>query len=184
MPTWPALPTSEPAGRLTGPAPSGLTAPEPAAPLIALSELTWLHDRAIAEFGGAEGIRDQGMLESALARPVAGFSGTPAFPGPCERAGALVEALILDHGFVDGNKRTALMAGTLWLEREGTVLDARPGELVELALAVAEHRMDAGDVASWLEARGVALQASRQDSRAGATWRSPERATGGAGLER
>lgn len=169
MATWPDSPTSEPPGAPTSEppgapvrSPSGATAGAPLRPLIGLAELTWLHDLAIAEFGGAPGIRDQGMLESALARPVAGFAGTPAFPEPFDRAGALVEALILDHGFVDGNKRTAVMAGALWLEREGTSLEARPGELVDLALAVAEHRMDAADIASWLEARGVALQVARE----------------------
>lgn len=178
MPTWPGSPTSEPGAE------PGLPAGAPARPLIGLAELTWLHDRALAEFGGAEGVRDAGMLESALARPVAGFGGTPAFAGPFERAGALVEALIVDHGFVDGNKRTAVMAGALWMEREGTALDARPGELVDLALAVAEHRMDAGDIASWLQERGVAVEAAREEAPRRSVPRPVERDAGIAGRSR
>lgn len=118
----------------------------------------WLHDAAIREFGGADGIRDSGMLESALARPVAGSGGTALFPRPFDRAAALMEAVIRDHGFLDGNKRTAVMAAGLSLEREGSRLEAAPGELVDLALSVAEHSRDVEDIAGWLEARCTAIE--------------------------
>lgn len=142
--TWPVLPSSE-----------------PTKPLVGLDELVWLHAVALREFGGAEGIRDPGLLDSALARPVAGFGGTPLFRGPLERAGALMEGLIQNHGFVDANKRTAMMAGGLWLEREGLRLEAKPGELVDVALSIAQHRARAVEIALWLEPRCVAVELSR-----------------------
>jgi len=111
----------------------------------------FLHTVVIAEFGGSEGVRDRGLLESALARPLAGFGDVRLYETPFSRAAALLEALIQNHGFVDGNKRTAVMAAAFWLEREGYTLTASQDDLVETALAVAEHRLSLGELTDWLE---------------------------------
>jgi death-on-curing protein len=115
--------------------------------------VVWLHAVAIEEFGGSPGIRDRGLLESAVARPLAGFGGHSLFATPFLRAAALAEALVQHHAFVDGNKRTAMLAMGAWLEREGHRIEAARGELRDLALAIAEHRTATSDVAAWLEAR-------------------------------
>jgi death on curing protein len=106
---------------------------------------------AVTEFGGSVGVRDRGLLEAALARPLAGFGGTRLYTTPTQRAAALAHALVQNHGFVDGNKRTAMYAMGLWLEREGCRLETGQDELVDFALALAEHRLDVADAADWLE---------------------------------
>lgn len=131
------------------------SSPAPPQPLLTLEELVWLHTVAIEEFGGSPGVRDKGLLESALARPLAGFEGHSMFTTPFQRAGALAESLVQNHGFVDGNKRTAMYAMAAWLEREGFRLEAARGELRDLALGLAEHRIGAADAALWLEHRAV-----------------------------
>jgi death-on-curing protein len=110
---------------------------------------------AVTEFGGSVGVRDTGLLEAALARPLAGFGGTRLYTTPSQRAAALAHALVQNHGFIDGNKRTAMYAMGLWFQRQGCRLEAGQDELVEFALALAEHRMDVADAAEWLEDHSV-----------------------------
>jgi death-on-curing protein len=125
----------------------------PVDPLISLEELIWMHTVAVTEFGGSQGIRDRGLLESAIARPLATFGGNNLHETPFKRAAALAESLVLNHGFVDGNKRTALYAMAAWLEREGYVIDAARGELRDLALAIASHDLSTEQIAAWLVTR-------------------------------
>ena len=122
----------------------------PAGPLISLEELIWMHAVAVTEFGGSQGIRDRGLLESALARPLATFGGQNLYDTPFKRAAALAESLVLNHGFVDGNKRTAMYAMAAWLEYEGYVVEAARGELRDFALAIASHELSTEQIASWL----------------------------------
>jgi death on curing protein len=125
----------------------------PVGPLFSLEELVWMHTVAVTEFGGSQGIRDRGLLESAIARPLASFGGKNLYDNPFKRAAALAESVVLNHGFVDGNKRTAMYAMAAWLEREGYVFEAARGELRDLALAIAAHELSTEQVATWLERR-------------------------------
>lgn len=113
-----------------------------------------MHTVAVTEFGGSHGIRDRSLLESALARPT--FGGKNLYGTPFKRAAALAESLVLNHGFVDGNKRTAMYAMAAWLEREGYVIEAARGELRDLALAIASRDLSTEQIAAWL------VQRSRQ----------------------
>ena len=112
-----------------------------------------MHTVAVEEFGGSNGIRDRGLLESALARPLASFGGKNLYDTQFKRAAALAESLVLNHGFVDGNKRTAMYAMAAWLEREGYVIEAERGALRDLALAIASHELSTEQIAAWLEQR-------------------------------
>lgn len=112
-----------------------------------------MHAVAVTEFGGSQGIRERGLLESALARPLATFGGQILYDTPFKRAAALAESLVLNHGFVDGNKRTAMYATAAWLEREGYVIEAARGELRDFALAIASHALSTEQIASWLVRR-------------------------------
>ena len=126
----------------------------PVEPLLNLEELVWLHAVAVEQFGGFSGIRDRGLLESSLARPLATFGGKQLYPSPFKRAAALAESVVLNHGFVDGNKRTAMYAMAAWLDREGYTIDAARGELRDLALAIAQRKLGVEEIATWLEKRG------------------------------
>ena len=122
-------------------------------PRISLDGLIWIHAVAVGEFGGSPGVRDRGLLESAIARPVASLAGKNLCDTPFKRAAALAESLVLNQGFIHGNKRTAMYAMGAWLEREGFVLAAKRGELRDLALSIASHELSTEQVATWLEAR-------------------------------
>jgi len=112
-----------------------------------------MHTVAVEEFGGSSGIRDRGLIESALARPLSSFGGSNLYDTPFKRAAALAESLVLNHGFVDGNKRTAMYAMAAWLEREGNVIEAERGGLRDLAVAIASHALNTEQVAAWLAKR-------------------------------
>jgi death on curing protein len=125
----------------------------PLKPVLSLEDLVWLHAVAIEEFGGSHGLRDKGVLESALGRPLATFGGKNLYLTSFKRAAALAESLVLNHGFVDGNKRSAMYAMAAWLEREGYRLEADRGELRDIALAIATHKVTFDQIAVWLTDR-------------------------------
>lgn len=81
---------------------------------LSLDEVLALHERLIEEFGGTSGVRDLGLLESALYRPRSGYYGDLL-----EMASALFESLLMNHAFVDGNKRVAFFATDVFLRLNG-----------------------------------------------------------------
>ena len=118
---------------------------------VAVEDILFFHYDVITLDGGASGIRDEGALEAAVARPRAGFGGEERFPTPFAKAAALMESIIQRHPFVDGNKRTGLKAGVFLLFLAGYELTPSPQELTDVTLDVAEHRLDVDDLARWLE---------------------------------
>jgi death on curing protein len=81
---------------------------------LTLLEVLAIHDRMLADFGGARGVRDAGALESALFRPTTGY-----YDDVIAQAAALLEGLLINHPFVDGNKRTAFAATDIFLRLNG-----------------------------------------------------------------
>jgi death-on-curing protein len=115
---------------------------------IARPALELLHDESIAEHGGAAGLRDEGLLESALARPL----NLAAYGEPdlAELAAAYGVGLAKNHAFVDGNKRVAFLAVGLFLALNGHRLVATQAEATLTMLAVAAGQMDEAVFAAWL----------------------------------
>ncbi|HWQ40384.1 MAG TPA: type II toxin-antitoxin system death-on-curing family toxin, partial [Burkholderiales bacterium] len=112
-----------------------------------------IHDRQIAEHGGSAGVRDEGLLESALARPQQLHAyGDPA-PDRADLAASLAFGLARNHPFVDGNKRTAAVCGEAFLELNGMTLEAEDLELYPQYLALAEGRLAEREFAEWLRPR-------------------------------
>lgn len=113
-----------------------------------------MHAELIAEHGGRAGIRDAGLLSSALARPrnrqVYGASSSLF-----DLAAAYGAAIVRNHPFIDGNKRVALMAMYVFLETNGYVLRASEVEAAEVMLGLAARKYDEKSLASWLEANSV-----------------------------
>src|SRR6185312_11978530 len=87
--------------------------------MILLEDILNLHKYSIQKYGGSEGLRDSGLLESAIARPFQTFDGEDLYPSVFEKAAALGESLIINHPFIDGNKRTGTVAMAALLEDEG-----------------------------------------------------------------
>jgi death-on-curing protein len=123
-----------------------------------MSEPVWLrleailaaHDDQLAEHGGGTGIRDQGLLESALARPLNLHAyGEPSLP---KLAAAYAFGIAKNHPFIDGNKRTALVAAELFLGLNGHDLLASDAQCVEEFLALAAGEVSEQELAAWISA--------------------------------
>ena len=110
--------------------------------------LLLLHDESLAEHGGAAGLRDEGLLDSALARPLnLNAYGTPDF---ADLAASYAIGLAKNHAFVDGNKRAAFLAAGLFLHLNGYRLSVSQADATLTMLAVAAGEMDEAGFADWL----------------------------------
>jgi death-on-curing protein len=116
------------------------------------AEVLLLHVRLIQRTGGSAGVRDMGLLESALARPQATFGHNDLYPDLWSKAAALMDSLIKNHPFVDGNKRTALAATGIFLELNGHTLTADNEAVLEFTRHVVVGGMEIVEMAAWLEA--------------------------------
>jgi death-on-curing protein len=94
-----------------------------------------------------------GTLESALARPAMTFGGEDVYPDLAAKAAALMHSIIMNHPFLDGNKRVGIMAAELFIELNDARLRADDDELEEMTLAVARGELDAERVAIWFRQR-------------------------------
>lgn len=101
-----------------------------------------IHGAALAAFGGASGIRDEGLLHSAVAAPQATFGGQSPFADLAEVAGAYLFYLCRNHPFVDGNKRTAMTAAIVFLRLNGVKPAPDSKKWEQLVLDVAASRLD------------------------------------------
>lgn len=109
---------------------------------LTLVDAMRIHAEQIEAFGGSHGVRDVGLLETALATPGASFSGNFLHEFPHEMAAAHLFQIARNHPFVDGNKRSALACPLLFLEINGCTLKADHGETYELVMAVASGSAD------------------------------------------
>jgi death-on-curing protein len=112
-----------------------------------------IHDRQLAEHGGSAGVRDEGLLESALARPQQLYAYGDPMPDLADLAAALAFGLARNHPFVDGNKRTAAVCCETFIEMNGAMLDAGDLELFQKYLPLAEGKLAERDFAAWLRER-------------------------------
>jgi death-on-curing protein len=119
---------------------------------LTLGEVVELHQRLLAMTGGASGIRDLGLLESALAQPKASFGGVDLHPTVVDKAAALGFSLVANHPFVDGNKRIGHAAMEVFLVLNDHEIDASVDEQERLMLAVAAGVIDRPELARWLSA--------------------------------
>lgn len=121
---------------------------------LTIEQLLQLHVLVIAQTGGADGLRELGRLESALASQTQSVFGEELYSTLTEKAAAIIRGIIGDHPFVDGNKRTAMLAGLTFLEINERAFTAQPGELEDFAVRVATERLDVLAIAAWLQAHG------------------------------
>ena len=109
-----------------------------------------LHEMMLSQYGGSEGLRDENMLESALAKPRQLFAyGKPTMS---DLAASYVFGVVKNHPFIDGNKRTGFMLGAGFLERNGYEFHASEAEAVVRTLALAAGELSEAEFAAWLKA--------------------------------
>lgn len=109
-----------------------------------------LHQLLIEETGGEDGVRDIGLLDSALAACYATFDGKELFPSKEEKAARLGIGLVSNHAFVDGNKRIGMYIMLSFLEVNGITLDISDDEIVRVGLALAKGEMTYDDLLKWI----------------------------------
>jgi death on curing protein len=117
---------------------------------LTLDEVLALHADQVERYGGALGLRDVGLLESATAAPQATFGGGFLHPTAEEMAGAYLFHLVQNHPFVDGNKRVGLAAAIAFLGLNDLWLEATEDELVELTTQVATGKASKADAAVFI----------------------------------
>jgi death-on-curing protein len=109
-----------------------------------------IHKRQLAEHGGADGVRDEGLLDSALSRARNRFAYEDPTPTIPMLAASYAFGIARNHAFIDGNKRTAAVVCETFLELNGFVLDATDAELYPVFLSLAEGSLSESDLATWL----------------------------------
>jgi death-on-curing protein len=112
-----------------------------------------IHEMMLAQHGGLDGVRDEGLLESALGRPRHLFE--HGNPTPCELAACYAAGVIHNHPFNDGNKRSGFMLGAAFLEINGMRLNASEEEVFRQTLALAANEIDEAQYAAWISGASV-----------------------------
>ena len=118
--------------------------------VLTVDEIIYQHKRLIEQFGGSDGLRDMGLLESAVASVNGGFENTETYPTVEEKAARFAYALTQNHAFVDGNKRIGMLAMLTTLAMNDVAIRYTQQELIELGLSAADGRAGYEDVLEWI----------------------------------
>lgn len=118
--------------------------------LLTVDEIIMLHNKLLAATGGFPGLRDRGLLESAVFSINASFEDVERYPTIEEKAARLTYALISNHAFTDGNKRTGVLAMLMTLKLNGVVLRYTQQELINLGLVTAGGKAGCDEILNWI----------------------------------
>lgn len=118
---------------------------------LSLEQVLFVHEDQIERYGGSSGLRDLSLLESAIFRPQSSFGGEDLYPTIFVKAAALMHSIILNHPFIDGNKRTGMATGLVFLELNGYSLKVSQDILINTALHIAEKKLGIEEIAELLE---------------------------------
>ena len=122
---------------------------------LSLADVLQLHADQVAQYGGDAALRDQGLLESALAQPGASFGGQPLHTDLFEMAAAYMFHIVQNHPFADGNKRTGLIAALVFLDDNGVEIEAPKGALYDLTIGVATGAVGKAEIAVFFREHAV-----------------------------
>ncbi len=105
----------------------------------------------VQKHGGSDGVRDMNMLDSAINRPFATFAGSDLYSDIYLKSGALVQSIIKNHPFIDGNKRTAFSSCYVFLKKNKIKITAKQKDVVNFMSEVANKNLSVDEIASWLK---------------------------------
>ena len=114
-------------------------------------KVLFIHDQVVKRSGGSQGVRDISLVESAVYRPQATYDGKDLYTTVFDKAAALLQSLLMNHPFVDGNKRTALSSAGLFLALNDYKLQNAKQEEVEFAVRVDNEHLSLEEIARWLK---------------------------------
>lgn len=118
---------------------------------LTVEQVLLIHSMVIDETGGLHGLRDRGRLLSAVESPKTSGFGREYYPSLFEKAAVVARSIILDHPFLDGNKRTGMTAAFIFLENNGWETIAKRGEIEAMALTIATEKPEPAALATWLK---------------------------------
>ncbi len=121
--------------------------------MIDLESCEETHNALIENFGGSKGIRDKGSLLAALARPYATFDQQDLYPTAVEKAAAIFESIIINHPFIDGNKRTAYVLMRLTLLEYDADISASQDEKYDMTILASKGEIRIEDIKLWIKER-------------------------------
>jgi death on curing protein len=119
--------------------------------MILIEDILTLHEKSLEDYGGGSGIRDIGLLESAIARPFQTFGGEDLYPDAFTKAAALGESLIINHPFVDGNKRTGIAGLITLLFEYNFKLISSEDDLYNLTINISTGKIKFDEIVEWLK---------------------------------
>lgn len=125
---------------------------------ITEEEVYVIHSDQLNRYGGSAGIRDQGLLQSALAQPSASFGGKWLHGDLYEMASAYLFSLVMNHPFVDGNKRVGGMAALAFLEVNGVIVQSDQDDYADLVIAVAAGKAARDDVVTFHRTHSLPIE--------------------------
>lgn len=128
--------------------------------MIETAQVLRIHEHLIAEFGGATGVRDMQLLESALARPFMTFDQSLLYQSSFEKAAAILESILVNHPFIDGNKRIGYFLMRTVLLESGFDIKANADDTYHLIIEVASGKAKFDDIVVWLRANHVVIEAN------------------------
>lgn len=123
----------------------------PHANFLTLEQILAIHDDQIERYGGSHGIRDLGLLEAAIARPQSSFGGEDLYPDTFLKAAVLMHGIIMNHSFLDGNKRTGSVSMARFLFINGYNLVASQKDLVVTAHKIEAKKISIEDLTLWIQ---------------------------------
>lgn len=118
--------------------------------MISEKEALEIHAILLERFGGSFGVRDRALLDSALNRPFQTFDGHELYPSPIEKAAAVLESIVKNHPFVDGNKRTGYVLARLCLMKEEMDIVADQNQKYAFVIDVSMGKVDYEQIKEWL----------------------------------
>ena len=119
--------------------------------MISEREVLEIHAILVEEFGGANGVRDKELLDSALNRPFQTFDGAELYPTPIDKAAAILESLVKNHPFSDGNKRTGYVLARLFLMDHNLDIHTDQDEKYKFVIAISTGELNFDQIKEWLE---------------------------------
>lgn len=125
--------------------------------MISIDDVLEIHDNLIELFGGSKGVRERGLVEAAINRPFGGFGEDEFYPTPEEKAAAVLESIVQNHPFIDGNKRTGYYLARAILLNYGIDLSANQSEKYSFVIQVASGKMRFEEIVSWIQENSTPL---------------------------
>lgn len=121
--------------------------------MISKTDILLLHKFVILDFGGADGVREESLLLSAISRPFQTFDGKELYPSPLAKAAALAESIIINHPFIDGNKRLGAVVMLAMLQEYQIPFLATQDELYNMVISVSTGETRFEEIVEWLRSR-------------------------------